>query len=236
MYWEVAGILPKLMFQADFGSHISRIVTIETLKIIRKTKKPILYYLNTRLKEIVLPPPNVRQRVRKLRRNYRFWNTHHYWLPLQWDTTLIRFFDAGVDEDGFPWATSLDEPLYHYRGSLTAAIDLAAILYPQADIKLLGVDMTGYGAFYQMEPLAPDLPRYHRYQSYEMVKQTDHDKKSRQIDAHVTAVERDGKPGVQAVIPMIRQQLQSEGRELYCCNPESLLVTEGICPYTTVID
>lgn len=52
---------------------------------------------------------------------------------------------------GNKWAKSLDEPLYHFRGSLTSVLNLISIKYPNTDIVLAGVDFNSPGYFFQTE-------------------------------------------------------------------------------------
>jgi hypothetical protein len=49
------------------------------------------------------------------------------------------------------WASSLDQDLYHYRGSLSTVFNLVAIRYPNKKLLLLGVDMIGSEYFYEKE-------------------------------------------------------------------------------------
>jgi hypothetical protein len=236
MYWEMVGVIPRLMMQVDFGSPISKIVASETLRVRGELAQPIIFYAHHTLKSFLFSPQNLREWVRALSRRLHFWQRNGYWIPLRLNYDRVVYVDINPDSETFYLAKTLEESLYHYRGSLTSAINLAAILFPTADIKLLGIDMNAYSAFYELDPMPVDLPRYHRYRSYEMKKQTLHDQQSRQSNVHVTTAIRDGKPGVQSVIPTIRAALQLQDRDLYCCNPESLLVTEGICPYAPIID
>lgn len=237
MYWELVGVVPKMMFAADFGSHIAKIVAAETMKISHSFAKPIPYYLNQVLHDLLKPPRTPRQWWHGLRYCVRFWRNHGYWIPSRLNVSANRPIIVGdADDRGFAWAQTLRQPLYHHHGSLTTAINLAALLYPMADIMLLGVDMNGYHAFYEIEPFRPALPRFERHQRYHLVKETSHHQKSRQANVHVTAVTSEGKPGVQSVIPAIRERLQAKGRDLYCANPESLLVTEDYCPFRPVLD
>lgn len=235
MFWEMVGVVPKQMMQTDFGSPIAKIVASETLRIRQEIAPTMTYYTHPSLTRFFFKPRTLRAWLHAVRRRWRFRQQHGYWIPLNLVYDHIVYIDVAIDSDDFSFAQSLDEPLYHYRGSLTSAINLAAILFPQADIKLLGVDMNGYSAFYEMDPMPVDLPRYHRYRSYGLKKQTQHHQESRKRDIHVTAATEAGKPGVQTVIPHIRTALQQQGRDLYCCNPQSLLVVEDLCPYVPVI-
>ncbi len=238
MYWEVVGVIPRAMFAADYGSGIAKVVAVETLKLMRQLEQPITYYLNQRLiDQLRINPLSPRSWVRGWRYRRRFARAENgYQIPLLLDFSQTRPIRAERRElDDFQWAETLEQPLWHYHGSLTAAINLAAILYPHADIVLLGVDMMGYQAFYELEARQPAPPRYAAYARHALVKNTEHHVRSRTENVHVTAVREDGKPGVQAAIPLIRARLQAEGRDLYSGTRASLLVTEGYCDYVPIL-
>lgn len=238
MYWELVGVIPRVMFAGDYGAPIAKIVAVETLKVMRTLDQPIMFYLNRQLIDrLRIEPLNARSWVRGWRYRRQFENqADGYHIPLLLDFSRVRPIEVEKYElDDFAWAESLDQPLWQYHGSLTAAINLAAILYPQADIVLLGVDMNGYHAFYELEPQQPVPPRYADYARLPLMKNTAHHERSREANVHVTAVREDGKPGVQAAIPLIREYLQAQGRDLYCGSAESLLVRDGYCDYQPIL-
>jgi hypothetical protein len=132
----------------------------------------------------------------------------------------------------FPWAGNLDEPLCHYRGSLTAAINLASLIYPVTKIKLVGVDLNRYLAFYGRA--FDDYRIRYRLRSPLEPYDTFH-QQAIERDIHQTALGSTSRPSILAAFPSIRRCLERRSVELVCCNRDSLLVTEGAVPYERLL-
>lgn len=128
-----------------------------------------------------------------------------------------------LEEDA--WAETLDEPVLHYRGSLSDCINLACILAPGAVIKLLGVDLTDHVYFFQ-EELEADPERWAL-----LLKRGTPDAKE-----HETLIGIRGSGGIQDRIPYMREQVRRRGGELVCCNSRSYLVEHGLVPYVGVTE
>lgn len=120
------------------------------------------------------------------------------------------------------WATSLEQPLLHFRASLTTAINYAAICYPGACIKLVGVDLNGPNYFYQKE-----------LEQLSFWKQPWSDRITKSVGRHFTAFDHEG-TNMLDMIPFIRSKLDLLHSELVCCSRNSVLVTEGHVPYSAV--
>lgn len=238
MYWELVGVLPQALMINDHGRE-SKILTMETLRLLQAFSHPVALYWHEYYRDFFAPLQmlNLKATWGRVQYRYQFWRESRYWLPLS--VSLEGATDIQVSyadsPDKFFWANSLQEALYHYRGSLTVAINLASILYPNCDIYLLGVDMNSYSAFYEL-PFPPNAPsRYEAYRQLTLVKQTAHHQQSRAQNIHVTAGADDGKPPLQAVVPTIIQHLSRRGVSLYNANPDSLLVTQGLTPYRAIL-
>jgi hypothetical protein len=52
---------------------------------------------------------------------------------------------------GGEWATSLNQPLFHFRGSLTSALNYLSIQFPGWPVRLVGTDFAGGEYFFQSE-------------------------------------------------------------------------------------
>jgi hypothetical protein len=124
--------------------------------------------------------------------------------------------------EGGDWATSLDEPLFHYRGSLTDALNYLSFTYPGSPIKLLGVDLKA-GYFFQQEP--GTLGKFSDW-AEQVEKAT---------GLHSTAADYQGK-SVLDKLGFILECLDKTGNQLFCCNPKSLLVERGLVPYRAVVE
>ena len=222
LFHEKTGIKPTALFQADtrFPSH--RVVT-ETIAKARRSKKGPIYYLeayyvNLFCKPYVHPIWNFRERL-------KLYKSNKYITPLWIIYPRVRSFRhrQGVYE-GFDWAKSLDEPLYWLHGSLTTAINLASVIYPGCNIKLVGVDLKAPEPFYDEELQAsPHLidAGYWRNKS---------------MGQHFTAIaSKNGLTMLQGIKDLVKPELAKQKVSLFCCSKESLLVSEGVCEYKDII-
>ncbi|WP_348766041.1 hypothetical protein [uncultured Salinisphaera sp.] len=138
----------------------------------------------------------------------------------------LRGFPVSNEAKEFYWATDFETPLYHRRGSLTVAINLANILYPDCDIKLLGIDLSNPGYFYD------DLITA---ESRDMWVDEKYDQ-SKEAGTHASARPKTHDSTTLCdVMRNVMSEFNRQGRGLYCCNPQSLLVTEKVVPYAPVI-
>ncbi len=126
---------------------------------------------------------------------------------------------------GGDWAHSLKDPIYHYRGSLSGAINITSILNPNQRIKLLGVDLANHEYFFQ-EEIENDSQKWGIFLERITPDATQHE----------TVVEVSGTAGILEAFPFIEENVQKNGGELLCCNPQSLLVTQRILEHGTVTD
>ena len=109
------------------------------------------------------------------------------------------------------WAESLEEPLFHYRGSLSTALNYVAIKYPGRTIKLVGVDLDSPDHFFEEELISLGLE--HRDWTYEI---------ARNQNLHFSALNYMGSTIFDKFDYMI-SCLSSTGNQIYNCNPNSLL-------------
>ena len=122
--------------------------------------------------------------------------------------------------EGKVWAHSLEDELFHYRGTLTDTINLTAILNPGATIKLLGVDLDARAYFFSDE-FERDPAKWGIFKRAEI----------EGTGRHETAGVLNGTPGTQKKIPFLLEQVRARGGDIVCCSPKSLLVTRNLLQY-----
>ena len=135
------------------------------------------------------------------------------------------FFDRWhVDTDEARWATARDEKLFFWRGSLTCLVNLLCVLRVAPKIKLVGVDLNRPGSYFATEvQQRPDL-------------EDPQNLEAARLGIHSTAMRGvKGEAGIEAKWPYIQQSAKAMGIEIVCCNPDSLLVQAGVCPYEPIV-
>ena len=124
---------------------------------------------------------------------------------------------------GGDWADSLQDKIFHFRGSLSGAINICNILHPSYDIKLLGVDLNNHAYFFQKT-----IEAHPEKWGVFLNRLTPESKE------HETIINFKGVAGIQDMFPFIMECLSQNGSHLYCCNPESYLVKQNIVPYSPI--
>jgi hypothetical protein len=222
LFWDEVGIIPTDFFLTDrhFPAHI---VLARSIQISRQLQKPISFYLDRFYAKYCSTQP--RQIIDGLRHRLIIWKKYRFWIPFRITGTQVNYFQNILANDrSFRWATTLSEPLYFYRGSLSSVINLATIIYPECDIKLLGVDLNSNEYFYgdRIKKYPELLDRFYFL--------------GNKAGKHPTIIGEGSASSILNVMPKIVNHLRSLGIDLTCCNPKSLLVTEGVCSYLPVLD
>ncbi len=222
LFYETIGILPKALFIAD-GHYPTPMIVFKIMRKAQTLAQKPTYYLDEFYRKLFVIPPLESVWARKQRD--KMFTGHEYVAPLGIDYPNVAFFKhRWAEYSGFSWAKTLKEPLYWFHTSLLTAINLAFIIYPGCDIKLLGVDLQGAEAFYHEEIMKhPDLLDHHYQRSI------------KELGQHPTAVAQtpDGRTMFDA-LEMIVLELEKHGVKLLSCNPNSLLVTKNICQHTMI--
>lgn len=135
--------------------------------------------------------------------------------------TLIRRTDW---LKGGAWAKNLKSPIYHFRGSLSGAINITSILNPGQRIKLLGVDLNNHAYFFQDE-IENNPEKWGLFLQ----------RLTPEAEQHETIVAVKETGGIQEAFPFMQKNVQKNGGELLCCNPESYLVTKKILSFSPII-
>ncbi|MGQ1947083.1 hypothetical protein ACT3CD_08305 [Geofilum sp. OHC36d9] len=117
------------------------------------------------------------------------------------------------------WAKSLSEPLFHYRGSLSTVLNYISIKYPGYKVALVGNDFNSSNYFYQKE--LDNFNLKWKDWTYKIIKKE---------NKHFSAIPFQGKTIFEA-FPLITENMKATNNELYCINPNSLLVTKNCVPF-----
>ncbi|OCQ94471.1 hypothetical protein BCD64_07250 [Nostoc sp. MBR 210] len=209
------------MFIGDFHFPAHK-VFLETIKQARKLETQPTYYADQYYRKLFITP--FEQPYWNLRTRYRLYRNHRFLAPLSLFYKKLKFFKATLrDHPDFIWGESLNDELFFQRGSLSTALNLAYIIYPSCKIKLVGIDLTKPECFFEEE----------------LKQRTDlrdpyFDKLAQDAGRHFTAVPTIGGTVLDR-FPVIKQKLQSKGGDLLCCNPNSLVVSEGLAEYVPIL-
>ena len=126
---------------------------------------------------------------------------------------------------GARWAKSLKNEIFHYRGSLTGAVNITSILNPGKTIKLLGVDLNDPYYFFQ-EEIESDLERWGLFLS----------RLTPYAAKHETVETFANKPGVQSVFPYLTKKVRDNKGSLCCGFSDSYLVKNSIVKFEPIIE
>ena len=247
-HWEKIGLLPKCHMMAD-GQFPTIRMLVNDARRIQRLGNQITYYINHRYLRFFPVFTDFRGVKHALRKRWEVWRDFSYlvpWtLPKKHMVTFSQFCQQKhayrADNNGWFWAEKLSDPLYFYRGTLTSAINLASIIWPNCNISLIGVDLNSYGYFFDPKNGETQMEKYQKINDLRIGKTSaSHHLKSHRLNQHATAVpyETNNKnklPGIQNAFPKIVVELAKTGRKLTCSNPYSLLVEQNILPYEPLI-
>jgi hypothetical protein len=192
LFWEKLGIWPSHYFLSDDHAPTEEVLR-ESLKIIFNSGRPWPRLLINR--------------------------TYRALVPLQMHAHYFERALARKDAAG--WATSLEEPMYFFRGSLTVLLNYLTVQKAASRVCLLGVDLSRPGHFFS-EELTRDYPH--------LV-----DRRAINLPAHFTALPRESWPPIQKRLPYAVAQARKHGVEVVSGAKDSLLVTQGICDYQPIL-
>lgn len=247
-YWKIIGILPKCHMMAD-GQFPTIKMFINDTHLIKQLNVNINYYISHKYLSYFPHWTNLPAIKHALRKRWEVWKNFSYYVP--WKIPKISTipfsqiceskYKHKTDSNGWFWAKSLNEPLYFNRGTLTSAINLASIIWPNCNISLLGVDLNTYGYFFDPQKGKTQMENFHKINDLRIGKTSaNHHLKSHKLNQHATAVtyETNNKkklPGIQNSFSKIVEELTKKGKKLTCANPKSLLVEQNYLPYEPVI-
>lgn len=130
-------------------------------------------------------------------------------------TVKLETYDKGDN-----WAQNIHEKLFNYKGSLSSILNLCSILSPNTPIYLVGNDFNGSKYFFQEELNKLTFPT-HDFSTQIIQK----------YNRHMSFIANNDGKTFSDKIPDIINHLSKTKNELYCINPDSLLVTQGNIKY-----
>lgn len=219
---DIIGVYPKDLFLID--SNLTGIkVLLESLDIARKNKNDIRFFLGEGFRKLFNPLFNEIDEFLKLRFKLIF--RHSYIPPMTLNYDSIKFFEhvKGNKFDEIKWAYDFNDELCFYRGSLSTAINLCTILYPNCDIYLVGIDLNTPYSFYQHHEKAKV-----DYLDTNIVIQ-------KETGLHATAIKTDNYPGIIDYFPKIIEKLNEIDVNIYSTSSKSLFITQGICEFKPIL-
>lgn len=226
LFWEKIGVFPTHAFLAD-THYPAQCVLQESMQVAKDFGRQTHFLINRDFKKqfgtqafLSTDLPRTLYRVYQRRKRWGF-----AYNPLM-TPSKVTYFNAevGPDAENLKWATSLDDPMYFWRGSLTQLMNLLSLLFPGRPIHLLGVDLDGGRSFFWEELMnRPEL----------------HDKfikseQQSQSNRHATAVQIADKGPITDHWLDVMEHAAETGNTIACCNPQSLLVREFQTPYVPV--
>ena len=132
---------------------------------------------------------------------------------------ILHFREHHEWRSGGHWATSSTDPLFHFRGSLTSAINYATVEFPGAVIWLVGADFRDGGYFFD-DALARITYRWQDWTTAE----------TRLSEAHTSVRTICGATMLDA-FPVVLDEVEKSGSTLFCTNTQSLFVQHGLVPW-----
>ena len=102
-------------------------------------------------------------------------------------------------------------------------MNLAYIIYPECNIKLIGIDLNNSSSFYQEE-----LKKHPEFVDWKV------SQRIKSQNRHDTVIKTE-KGTVIDRFHLIQQKLAKKSTKLLCCNTESLLIQDDICEYSPII-
>ncbi|WP_131282674.1 hypothetical protein [Blastopirellula marina] len=140
------------------------------------------------------------------------------------ESGLFQFVSHHHSMVGGEWAQTLDQPLFHFRGSLTSALNYLSISYPGKTVTLVGTDFNQGTSFF--EDRLKDVSFAYEDWTTDIV---------RKAGRHYSAIEIRGGTMFDRFVFIVDRMLKS-GNRLRCTNPESLLVTRGVIPFQPIVE
>jgi hypothetical protein len=223
-YQELVGLKLKYLIVGDTHPHVIKSCIIPSIKKAKKNNDELTLFLRKNFTSSYKLDGNdpITPWLNKL----KIWKRIGQFPPANLKGIKMFGFDIISGEThpemNFYWGNKLSEPLYHYRGSLTTAINLCDIYFQPQKIKLLGIDLNTPLHFYDKN-------------ENDLVARTEYHAKAYEMGMHATAVENNIAPPIQEKLKVIVDYLNKKGVDIVCCNPKSLLVEEGICEYAPPI-
>ena len=220
-FYKSLNILPTHVFFVDTHPGSARFLQHTFDVCVRDNLQGITYILHRnwrwRLSRFSLEQHLKKAMIRKLKREkdplvFRVPRNSHF-----------EFITRPLSTEGGMWASSLQQPLFHYRGTLTTALNYVSIKYPNRWVKLVGADLNSSQYFFQSELEKLDF-QWQDWTTPIIQKE----------GLHFSAIEHKGTTMFDR-FDYVVEQLGRTHNEIFNCNIESLLVTKGFTRYSPVI-
>ena len=117
---------------------------------------------------------------------------------------------------GGDWAKSMQETIFHYRGSLTSVLNIVTILFPDTDVFLVGTDFNNSQYFFEEE--INKLKFSWKDWTYDLVIKN---------GKHFSFQDYQGTTMNDCLLFII-ESMGKTNNSLFCVNPNSLLTQSGI--------
>ena len=225
-FYKKAGILPThIYFHDRHGNSFNFYRYI--LEICKKDSLRNLTYLTNPVFSISPAFPflyafilRFKRKFLNKRKEYKFkeWlNIYNNkgWFKYPQKSKIINFEVTNYLKGG-QWAMTLEEPIFHYRGSLTSVLNLCTIFFPGKEIFLVGTDFNQSDYFFEEEINQLDFEW--KDFTHELVKKE---------GKHYSYQPVEGK-SMDDIFPFILDSLAKTKNELYCTNSNSLLIKSGV--------
>jgi len=218
-FYDVAGVLPTHVYFLDFHQN-SHLFLQYIFDICVKNKiSNISFLLSERLKYRIFYPSSSRTINQLKYLLSRVFKKFVLFAPAHCHYTFLR---RTKWLKGGKWAESLEEPLYHYRSSLTAALNYMSIVYPGRRIKLVGIDLNSPTYFFESR-----------------LKELNFDYSdwttpiTRERSVHASVLDHQGTT-LMGKLDFVISELEKTGNEVVSCNRNSLLVEKGFVKHARV--
>ena len=232
-FYKKIGIIPTHVYFVDdhensrrFLEYIFKVCEKDNLSgltfIVNETLKNILYSSKFELLHLFFKNSMIDlvESIRLTCVRHFFLNRRHYVQKPPYNH--FQFISTTDWLHGGAWAETLQEKLFHYRGSLTSILNYCTITAPAKDIFLLGNDFNGSEYFFDEE--LKKIPFDWTDWTSSLTKKE---------NKHFSFINHQGTK-MQDCFPFILNELSKRNTKLFCVNKESLLVKECGVMYQSI--
>jgi len=222
VFHKKSGLRPNYTYFIDYhNKHAKEFIqrTIATIKD-SELKNDMTLVLHKNVAGRLYPSKNLAYKLQALNPlNYIHFKRPRFILDYE---VKVDFVKIGDFMKLSAWADSFDEELFHYRSSLTSALNYITLKFDPCKIVLVGVDLNKSAYFYQEEIEATQVHDNNKFRAEE-----------KKADKHFTALAYKGTSMIDN-FHHVTSNLYSRGFTLVSSNPNSLFAEQGICPYEAI--
>lgn len=225
MFYKDAGIIPTHIYFIDFHTKTAAGYIQSCIDIVKENEelKDVTFIFSKKIKNRLYPKKTIGYHLQVL-------NPFNYYIIKK--PRLIMDYSANIDFVKYShylkpakWANNFDEKLLLFRSSLTAALNYSTIKFKPAAIKLIGVDLSNSGYFFEDKlDISKDLVR----NAQKKLREKEIEQKK-----HITVIDLKG-TNMLDEFPYVVNSIKERGFEFYNCNKKSLLVQENYMDFKPV--